>query len=492
MIESLTINQLLKYTELPEIFLVISSLLLIVIGVIKGNKFTAKLTIFSIIILAISFFLLLGITDQHLKYLDLFYHDDGFTKLVKIIIIISAIIALILYVGHLEYNIVNSRLEFPILIIYSVIGMMIMVSAKDFLTLYMGLELQSLAIYILVSINSSSLKSSEAGFKYFILGALSSAILLYGVSLIYGFTGSINFADIASIVKENERNIGIILALVFVFISLAFKVSAVPFHMWTPDVYEGAPTPVTLFLGTAPKLAAFIALFRVLGEAFPNLYKDWHILINIIAVASLFIGAFGAIMQQNFKRLLAYSSINHVGFILLAISVFNSEAIEAMLFYIIIYITLIFASFAFLMIVKQSHSSADTADKKPLEEIYAYSGIAKTMPITALGMMIILLSMTGIPPFAGFFAKFYLFKAILASGHYNLAILAAISAVIATFYYLKIIKIMFFDELNETYNKKPTLATTLIFTLMLIINLLYFVKPTIIKEVTEQAVQTLF
>jgi NADH-quinone oxidoreductase subunit N len=491
MIEIQTISQLLEYTELPEIFLALSSLILIILGVKNGNKITAKITIISIIILAVSFMLLLAVSDQHIKYLDSFYRDDSFSKLVKIIIILSAIVTLILYLGHLDYNLVNSKFEFPILIIFAVIGMMIMVSAKDFLTLYMGLELQSLAIYILVSINSNNLKSSESGIKYFILGALSTAILLYGVSLVYGFTGSINFLDVAAIVSENDRNIGIIIALVFIFIALAFKVSAVPFHMWTPDVYEGAPTPITLFLATAPKAAAFIAMFRVLGEAFPGLYEDWQSLINIIAIASLFIGALGAIMQQNFKRLLAYSSINHVGFILLTISVFSSEAIEAMLFYIIIYITLIFAAFSFLMIVKQSHASADAADKKPLEDIYAYSGIAKTMPLTALGMMIILLSMTGIPPFAGFFAKFYLFKAILGAGNYNLAILAAISAVIATYYYLKIIKIMFFDELNETYNKKPTLATTLIFIIMLLINSLYFIKPTIITEIIEQAVQTI-
>ncbi|MFZ8864815.1 MAG: NADH-quinone oxidoreductase subunit N [Rickettsiales bacterium] len=492
------VNYLLKipfiqYSVFTEIFLLISSLTLLVFGVKKGDKATRKIACIATVILSFAIFGAIYANHAIFNPFAEYYRIDFFTTIVKILIIVSAIISLLLYIGHLDYNPYNARFEYGIIILLAVIGMLILVSAKDFLTLYMGIELQSLALYILAAINRTNLKSTEAGFKYFVLGALSSAILLYGISLIYGFTGSLNFNDInTSLNQIGEGNLGVIVGLVFIIISLLFKVSAVPFHMWTPDVYEGAPTSVTIFLASTPKLAAFIVLFRVLTEAFSSYYLDWSQIIALVAVISLIIGSLGAIMQQNFKRLLAFSSINHVGFMLLAILVNNNLGIEALLVYMFIYLSLIFGSFSFLMLIKQAHHTADGADKKSLEDIDAFAGLARAKPLVALGMVIILLSMSGLPPFAGFFGKFMIFKAALAGSFNVIAVIAALSAVISVFYYLKIIKIMFFDDLSDNYNKNAAFITKLIFAFMVLFNLLFFIKADLFLAFAANAVEYLF
>ena len=492
------INNLLKipfiqYSVFTEIFLIISSLALLVFGVCKGDKETKKIAILATTILLVAIFAVVYSNNAINNPFAEYYRVDIFTTVIKLLIISSAIISLLLYIGHLNYNTNNSRFEYGIIILLSVIGMLVLVSAKDFLTLYMGIELQSLALYILAALNKGNLKSTEAGFKYFVLGALSSAILLYGISLIYGFTGSLSFQVIAANLLEiGTGHLGIIVALVLIVIALCFKVSAVPFHMWTPDVYEGSPTPVTTFLATTPKIAAFTILFRVLTEAFPLYYVDWSNILALVAVASLVVGSLGAIVQQNFKRLLAFSSINHVGFLLLGILVNNNLGMQAVLIYIFIYVSLAFGAFAFLMIVKQSHHSVDSADKRSLENINSFAGLAKAMPLSAIGMVIILLSMSGLPPFAGFFGKFSIFQAALDSPFYFIAIIAAISAVISAFYYIKIIKIMFFDDLTDNYNKKATFLTKLIFTIMVLFNFLFFIKVDFIFKLTDNVVEYLF
>ncbi len=462
-----------NYIFASEVFLTVSALLILLLGVKFSNKSTKAVSIASVIILIISIFITLSIDQNSYNPINKFYLINDLLSSVKIILIVGTIISLLLYIGHLNYNLKNSKTEYPILLIFSLVGMMIMISSKDFITLYLGLELQSLAIYILVSLNTSYIKSSEAGLKYFVLGSLGTGIFLYGVSFIYGFSSSIFFIDIASSLSGNA-NLGILMGMIFVFIALFFKISAAPFHMWTPDVYEGAPTPVVSYIATVPKVAAFIVLFRILTELFISVYDDWILILQFVAVMSLIVGALGAIRQNNLKRLLAYSSINHVGFVLLAVIAFKTLSAKAVLIYLIIYILLTFAAFAFLMLIKQAHNSADESNKKHLEDIRSYSGLLKSMPMLAIAMAITMLSMAGIPPFAGFFAKFYIFKSLILGEFYYLAIIGAVTSIISVYYYLRIIKIMFFDEEKETYNKQTSSLISFVFAILVIINIAFF------------------
>ena len=483
MIANIT-EELFKLTYGAELFLALSMLILLLLGVKNGDKVTARISYLSIFVLAITLFIIGRLTPVN-SIIDNFFIINNVSNIIKTILIIAAIISLFLYIGHLNYNPKNSRFEYPIIILISIIGMLVMVSARDFLTLYMGLEVQSIAIYILVAINRENIKSSEAGIKYFVLGALSSGVMLYGISLIYGFSGSIFFTDLSHIfanndIYQNESYLGLLIGLILILIGFCFKISAVPFHMWTPDVYEGAPTPVTLYISTVPKVAAFFVMLTMLTGPFLAFSYDWKQILICISVASLLVGSLGAIRQTNLKRLIAYSSINHIGFILLAIISFKQQGMQAMLLYLIIYLVMTFGVFSFLMLIKQSHNSADMADKKPLEDISSYAGLAKSTPMVAIGMTVILLSMAGIPPFAGFFAKFFIFKTILAEGYYKVAVIAAISAVIALYYYLNIIKIMFFDDAKEVYNKSASRITIIIYSIVVLFNLLFFIKPNIL------------
>ena len=479
---------LFKYAFTTEVFIAFSSMILILLGIKKGDKATVQTAWIATFILLASLFIISKV-DMAGNPVSDFFKMNYFIMAIKMVIIISAVVSLILFIGHLNYNVKISRFEYPIILLISVLGMLVMISANDFLSLYMGLELQSLALYILTAINRDNLKSSEAGIKYFVLGALASGVILYGISLIYGFSGTIFFTEIKELfsggdVRLGGNYLGMLIGIILVITALRFKVSAVPFHMWTPDVYEGAPTPVTLFMATVPKVASFFVLLRVLVEPLGSFAADWQQIIMCVAVASLLIGALGAIRQTNLKRLIAYSSINHVGFILLGILVYNGSGIQAMLIYIILYLTITFGAFAFLMMVKQSHSSADMADKKPLEDISAYSGLSKTMPLTAIGMTILLLSMAGLPPFAGFFGKLFIFKVVIEAGYNVIAVIAGFSAVIAMFYYLKIIKIMFFDEGTESYTKRPTFPTVVVYSFAVLFNLVFFIKPNLFFDIS--------
>ncbi len=496
MINSLFDNfTILNHALITEIFLVIAVLALLVCGVRKGDQYTGKLSVTAIVILLLALILNAGLTPDSYNPWSEFITINNFILLSKFLIIASALVSLLLYLSHLRYNVINCRFEYPVIVLLAVIGMLVMVSANDFLTFYLALELQSLAIYILVALNIKSKKSSEAALKYFVLGALTSGILLFGVSLIYGFSGSINFTHLATTVTNSPvstTNLGVILGLIFVLAALCFKISAVPFHMWTPDVYQGSPTPVTIFMATAPKVAAFTILFRILYDPLKIYFASLEQILAVIAVLSLFIGAAGAIRQENLKRLLAYGSINHVGFMLLAILAYNIQAVQALFIYLVIYLTLLFGAFAFLMLLKQSHHSADSADKKQLEDISSFAGLSKTYPALAVAFAILLFSMAGIPPFAGFFSKFYIFQAILLEGYYKIAVLAALSAVIAAFYYLKIVKIMFFDEGQEIFDKKPNFITRYIFLIAVLFNISFFVKPGIITDYIKQALSGVF
>ena len=351
-----------------------------------------------------------------------------------------------------------------------------MISSNDLIVFYMGLELQSLALYVLASFNRNNQLSSESGLKYFVLSALSSGLLLYGCSLIYGFSGSTNFDQISSSINQVEY--GLTLGIVFILVGLAFKISAVPFHMWAPDVYQGSPTSVTIFFAILPKIAAITVFIRFLYVPFVNLIDQWQIIIIFLSIASMVFGAVAAIGQRNLKRLMAYSSISHMGFALAGISVGTNEGIQSSIVYISIYLIMNLAFFSCLFMLKK--------DDKYFENVDDLSGLSKNHPLLSLSLLIVLFSLAGIPPLAGFFAKFYVFLAVIEKQMYFLAIIGLLSTVIAAFYYLRIIKTIYFDDSKQTYDKNHNVGLKLSLALSTILILTYFIYPSFILEVISK------
>ncbi len=452
---------------LPEIFISISIMFLLILGVFKKNSFVLIHNI-SLIILLITTAIVFNETIE-IEKIFLFNGSiviDFLSSLMKIITLLSAFIVLSISKNYLKIFKI-SKIEYPILILSSVLGMMIMISSNDLIVFYMGLELQSLALYVLATFNRDNLKSSEAGLKYFVLSALSSGLLLYGCSLIYGFSGSTNFNNIASQLNSNEY--ALTFGIVFILVGLAFKISAVPFHMWAPDVYEGSPTTVTLFFTMVPKIAALTVFIRFLFIPFLNLIEQWQMILVFLSIASMIFGAIAAIGQTNIKRLIAYSSIGHIGYALAGLASASNEGIQSSIIYLVIYIIMNLGLFSFLLMMKRNNEY--------YENILDLSGLSKNHPVLSLSLLIILFSLAGIPPLAGFFAKFYIFKAVIEQSMYFLAIVGLLSTVIAAFYYLRIIKIIYFDQEKEKYDQdhSPWLKFSLIFSTMLI--LLYFISP---------------
>ena len=359
------------------------------------------------------------------------------------------------------------RFEIPVLILFSTLGMLVLIGSNSLMSMYLGIELLSLALYVLAAIKRDSLQSAESGIKFFVLGALSSGILLYGCSLIYGFTGSTNFNDIfTTISSQDNLNLGIIFGLVFIIVGLAFKVSAVPFHMWTPDVYEGAPTAVTAFFAIVPKVSAVALIYRFCLEPFGDFYKEWSQIIIFLSIASMFWGSIAAIAQTSIKRLLAYSSIGHVGYVLIALAAANDEGIKAVVIYMFIYMIMNIAIFAILLSLKSS--------KGFVEKIDELSGLSKSNPLIGLSLAIIMMSMAGIPPFIGFFGKFYVFIAALNKGLVILSILGVLASVISAYYYLRIIKVVYFDEINSNFNYNFSISYQSKFILVFLILIMTF------------------
>ena len=366
--------------------------------------------------------------------------DDEFARYGKVIILWSSAIILILSRDYLTKNLLL-KFEYPILVAISVVGMMMMVSAGDLLSLYMGIELQALSLYVIAAFNRDSVRSTEAGLKYFVLGALSSGLLLYGASLIYGFSGTTKFSDIGLALGQGSTPLGLLVGLVFLISVLAFKVSAAPFHMWTPDVYEGAPTPVTAFFATAPKVAAMILFTRIVFDAFGEIITDWQQIVSFLAVASMFLGSIAAIGQKDIKRLMAYSSIAHMGFALVGLASGSLAGIQSLLIYIAIYVVMNIGTFAFILSMER--------EGKSINNISALNMYSKIEPLRALALMILMFSLAGIPPMLGFFGKFYVLKAAVDAGMAWLAIMGVIASVIGAFYYLRIIYLMYFGEETE-------------------------------------------
>ena len=430
----------------PEIFISLSIMFLLILGVFKKNSSKLIHNISLIILLitaAITFNETLGINETTL--FDNSISIDYLSSFMKIITLMAAFLVLVISSNYLK-TLKIFKIEYPILILSSVLGMMIMISSNDLIVFYMGLELQSLALYVLATFNRDQIKSSEAGLKYFVLSALSSGLLLYGCSLIYGFTGSTNFNEIANQLNSNEY--ALTFGIVFILVGLAFKISAVPFHMWAPDVYEGSPTSVTLFFTMVPKIAALTVFIRFLYVPFLNLMDQWQMILVFLSIASMVFGAVAAIGQKNLKRLIAYSSIGHVGYVLAGLATGSNEGIQSSIIYITIYILMNLGLFSCLLMMKRNNVY--------YEKIDDLSGLSKNHPLLSLSLLIILFSLAGIPPLAGFFAKFYVFKAVLEQSMFFLAIVGLLSTVIAAFYYLRLIKIMYFD--NEKRNMIQTIV----------------------------------
>ena len=464
------------HLTLPEIFLSLSIMILLILGVFKKDS-SNLIHNLSLLVLFIAAVITFNETID-IEKIFLFKGSiviDYLTSLMKIITLLAAFIVLAISKSYLK-NLEILKIEYPILILSSVLGMMVMISSNDLIVFYMGLELQSLALYVLATFNRDNLKSSEAGLKYFVLSALSSGLLLYGCSLIYGFAGSTNFDIIATQLSSNEYSLTF--GIVFILVGLSFKISAVPFHMWAPDVYEGSPTTVTLFFTMVPKIAALTVFIRFLYVPFLNLIDQWQMIIVFLSIASMLFGAIAAIGQTNLKRLIAYSSISHIGYALAGLASGSNEGIQSSIVYIIIYIIMNLGLFSYLLMMKRN--------KDYYEDINDLSGLSKNHPLLSLSLLIILFSLAGIPPLAGFFAKFYIFKSVIEQSMYFLAITGLLSTVVAAFYYLRIIKIIYFDSEKEKYDDDHSAWLKFSLTFSTILILFYFIFPSQLVEIVSR------
>ncbi len=465
---------------LPEIVLAIGAMVSLMIGAWCGQRVAGLVTV-----LAMCFLVAAGVIEYLLPKGKLItfggsFIVDDFARFLKIVALAGSAATLILSREFLEDH--SRRIfEFAILVMLSTVGMMVLISAGDLIMLYLGLELMSLALYVVAASNRDNIRSTEAGLKYFVLGALASGMLLYGASLIYGFTGTVSFAGIAAAAKTG--NIGIVFGIVFLLAGLCFKVSAVPFHMWTPDVYEGAPTPVTAFFASAPKVAAMAVFIRVVLTAFSGVASEWQQIVVFVAIASMALGSFGAIGQRNIKRMMAYSSIGHMGFALVGLAAGTVEGAQGVVLYLTLYAAMTFGAFTVILAMNRNG--------RPLEQISDFAGLSRTNPLLAFFFAMLLFSLAGIPPLAGFFAKFYVFTAAIKAGMFTLSVIGVITSVIGAFYYLNVIKVMYFDEQAEATDAVPVelravVAVTALF------NMLFFAYPGPLVSAATAAAKSLF
>ena len=461
----------------PEIFLSVFIMFLLLLGVFKKNSsnFVYNLSIVSLIII-----LFLNFNNYNTSSIYLFsnsYKTDYLSIFMKFLTLLSGIFVML---SSSRYLVINKifKIEYPILLLSSILGMMIMISSNDLIVFYMGLELQSLALYVLAAFNRNNSLSSESGLKYFVLSALSSGLLLYGCSLIYGFSGSTNF-DIISL-SITDVQYGLTLGIVFILVGLAFKISAVPFHMWAPDVYQGSPTSVTIFFAILPKIAALTVFIRFLYIPFVNMIDQWQIIIIFLSIASMVFGSVAAIGQKNLKRLMAYSSISHMGFALAGLSVGTNEGIQSSITYISIYLLMNLSFFSCMFMMRKENLY--------YENIEDLSGLSKHHPILSVSLLIVLFSLAGIPPLAGFFAKFYIFLAVIENEMYFLAIIGLLSTVVAAFYYLRIIKTIYFEESKNNFDINHSLGLRISLVVSTILILTYFIYPSFLLNMVSKIV----
>ncbi len=457
----------------PEIFLTLSIFAVLMVGVFLKNTYGLVNKICVLIIICTGFLVFYSNETLEKIFLDSFIRDK-FSNFIKILILISSLFVLFASQNFIKDTKI-SKFEYPILILLSILGMFFMVSSNDLILFYLGLELQSLALYILASIDRNNSKSTESGMKYFVLSALSSGLLLYGCSLLYGFTGSTNFDVIQG--ELNSENIGALFSIVFILVGLAFKVSAVPFHMWTPDVYEGSPTSVTNFFAVVPKIAGIAVIIRFMDIPFKNILSEWQLIVIFLSISSMILGAVAAIGQQNIKRLLAYSSIGHIGYVLAGIATGQQSGYASSLVYLVIYVVMNIGAFSCLYLLKSNGSYT--------EKINDLAGISKNKPILAFSLLIIFFSLAGIPPLGGFFAKFYVFISVIESELYTLAVIGLVTTVISAFYYLKVIKIIYFDEEQIKLDQIKNLQTSSIIFISCLLLISYFIYPSVLNNIID-------
>jgi len=466
----------------PEILLAVGAMALLMLGVFRNDDeddLTGWLSIGLIILAGV---LVLMQDGARVELFNGSFVVDDFARFMKVVTLIGSAVAIAMSFDYLR-DAKLFKFEFPILIVLATLGMMMMISANDLISLYLGLELQSLSLYVIAAFRRDSVRSSEAGLKYFVLGALSSGMLLYGSSLIYGFTGTTGFEGIAASLEKTGISLGLIFGLVFFLAGIAFKISAVPFHMWTPDVYEGAPTPVTAFFAAAPKFAAMAMMIRAIYTPFPSIAPEWQQIVVFISIASMLLGAFAAIGQRNIKRLMAYSSIGHMGYALVGLAAGTPDGVRGVIIYMAIYMVMTVGTFAFILSMKRSDGM--------VEEIDQLAGLSRNNPMAAFILAMLLFSLTGIPPLAGFFAKFYVFLAAIHAELYALAVLGVLASVVGAYYYLRIVKIMYFDEPVERFEPMPgILKGVLGVSGMLVI--LFFVYPAPLVAAAGTAARSLF
>ena len=465
---------------LPEIVLGLGAMALLMLGVFRGESAARVVDGAAIALLVIAGLILLALPAGKLVTFNGSFVVDGFARFLKILALIGSAVAIAMSLDYAKRE-RQQRFEYSVLIVLSTLGMLMLISAADLIALYLGLELMSLPLYVVAASRRDNLRSTEAGLKYFVLGALSSGMLLYGASLVYGFTGTVSFTGIAQ--AAGQGGIGLIFGLVFLFAGFCFKVSAVPFHMWTPDVYEGAPTPVTAFFAAAPKVAGIAMFVRAAVVAFPGITAQWQQILVFISIASMALGAFAAIGQRNIKRLMAYSSIGHMGFALIGLAAGTSQGVQGVLLYIAIYMTMTLGVFAVILSMRRSTGMVESIDQ--------LAGLARSHPTMAFFMAMLLFSMAGVPPLAGFFAKFYVFLAAIKAGLYPLAVIGVLASVVGAYYYLAIIKIMYFDEPVEGFYNMPY-ELRVVLAICGLFNILFFLYPGPLVGVASAAAHSLF
>ena len=458
----------------PEIFISLSIMFLLILGVFKKNSSALIYNLSIMILLATTILILNHPMSEEVNLFNNSFTVNFFSSFMKILTMIGAFFTLIIGSKYLKLSKIF-QMEYSILILSSILGMMVMISSNDLMVFYIGLELQSLALYVLASFNRDEIKSSEAGLKYFVLSALSSGLLLYGCSLIYGFSGSTNFDIISKLLLSDQ--FGLSFGIVFILVGLAFKISAVPFHMWAPDVYEGSPTSVTLFFATIPKIAALTVFINFLYIPFFNMINHWQTIIVFLSIASMIFGAVAAIGQMNLKRLIAYSSIGHMGYALAGLATGSNEGIQSSIIYLSIYLVMNLGLFSCLFMLKRNDIY--------YENLRDLAGLSKQHPLLSISLLILMFSLAGIPPLAGFFAKFYIFKSVIEQSMYFLAIVGLLSTVIAAYYYLRIIKIIYFDEPEEKFDTNHSLGLKFSLVLCTLLILFYFIFPSKLVEIVS-------
>jgi NADH-quinone oxidoreductase subunit N len=482
-------NALSSYAPMwPEILLALGAMTILMLGAFRHQATPGADYVsgwLSVVVLVLAGVLVAQGSGAREVMFEGAFISDAFSRFSKLLVLGGAALVLVMSFDTLA----RARLltaEICVLILLAVAGMLLMVSAGNLIALFLAIELQSLALYVIAAIDRGQVRSSEAGLKYFVLGSLSSGMLLYGASLLYGFTGSIDLSVIASVAQGRPaaENIGLIVGLVFLLVGLAFKIGAVPFHMWTPDVYEGAPTPVTAFFAAAPKLAAMALLVRTLLYGFPGIAPQWQQIVVFLSIASMLLGAFAAIGQRNIKRLMAYSSIGHIGYALIGLAANSEAGTQSVLVYLAIYLAMTVGTFACILSMRTAEG--------PVEDIESLAGLAKTNLSMAFVLAMLLFSMAGIPPLAGFFAKFFVFQAAVDAGLFWLAVVGVVTSVVSAFYYLRIVKVMYFDEAKEAFDRPVAWQMRAVLTLSSIVILLFILAPGPLLRSAEAAAAVLF